>query len=274
MSDNEDYYNNNSSDSDSSSDIDIPVSKNKNVSNFKPNVSVSLNIKDYDSDDDSVEEDNPDDDIIDDDDDVYDPDNPDDIQFEDDNDNDDDMNEQEGGADSDDEDDANTNKKSSKINTKLKDKNIKTKEIIEPSDDDEDYDDDDDDDENYLQKFDAEINKSYIPTYHPECTSHNYDEIAKLSKIVKDKNGIIIDPFHKTLPFLTKYEKTRILGQRAKQIENGAKPFVKVPDNIIDSYIIAELELQQKRIPFIIRRPLPCGGCEYWNLKDLELIAF
>jgi len=104
--------------------------------------------------------------------------------------------------------------------------------------------------------------------------NHNYDEISKLTKIVKDKNGIIIDPFHKTLPFLTKYEKTRILGQRAKQIENGAKPFVKIPDNIIDSYIIAELELQQKRIPFIIRRPLPCGGSEYWNLKDLELITF
>ena len=44
--------------------------------------------------------------------------------------------------------------------------------------------------------------------------------------------------------------------------------------NIIDGYIIASLELQQRLIPFIIRRPIPGGGCEYWNLKDLEVIAY
>ena len=49
---------------------------------------------------------------------------------------------------------------------------------------------------------------------------------------------------------------------------------MRVPENVVDGYIIAELELQQKRIPFIIRRPLPNGGCEYWNLKDLEIISF
>ena len=37
---------------------------------------------------------------------------------------------------------------------------------------------------------------------------------------------------------------------------------------------MAELELAEKRIPFIIRRPLPNGGSEYWNVKDLENIAF
>jgi len=89
---------------------------------------------------------------------------------------------------------------------------------------------------------------------------------------VRDTHNIIIDDLHKTIPFLTKYEKARILGQRAKQIDSGASPFVKVPDNIIDGYIIAEIELQEKKIPFIIRRPIPGGGSEYWNLKDLEII--
>ena len=95
-----------------------------------------------------------------------------------------------------------------------------------------------------------------------------------MTRVVRDNNNIIIDPLHKTIPFLTKYEKARIIGQRAKQIESGAKPFIKVPESVIDSYIIAELELQQKIIPFIIRRPLPGGGSEYWNLKDLEIISF
>ena len=110
--------------------------------------------------------------------------------------------------------------------------------------------------------------------FHPECLNHNYDEISHLSIVIKNANGIIIDPLHKTIPYLTKYEKARILGQRSKQIENGAKPLVKVPENIVEAYIIAELELKEKKIPFIIRRPIPGGGCEYWKLKDLEIISF
>ena len=139
---------------------------------------------------------------------------------------------------------------------------------------DEDEDEDDEYDENYLQKFDNEIMKNYVNDFHPECLNHNYDEIEKLSVVVKNSDGIIIDPLHRTIPYLTKYERARVLGQRAKQIETGAKPFVKVPENIVDSYIIAELELKEKKIPFIIRRPVPGGGCEYWNIKDLEQIAF
>ena len=139
---------------------------------------------------------------------------------------------------------------------------------------DEDDDDDDDYDENYLQKFDANVNKNYITDFHPECLIHNYDEISKLSIVTRDETNIIVDPLHKTIPFLTKYEKARVLGQRSKQIECGAKPLVKVPENVIDGYIIAELELQQKRIPFIIKRPIPGGAFEYWNLKDLEIIGF
>ena len=110
--------------------------------------------------------------------------------------------------------------------------------------------------------------------FHPECIMHNYDEVEALTKVVRNKNNIIIDDLHKTIPYLTKYERTRIIGQRAKQINAGATAFVKVPENVIDGYLIAELELKEKRIPFIIRRPLPNGGSEYWNVKDLENIAF
>jgi DNA-directed RNA polymerase I, II, and III subunit RPABC2 len=138
--------------------------------------------------------------------------------------------------------------------------------------DDDGNGDDEDDDENYLQKFSKEINKKYIEKEHPECIFHNYNEISALTKVIRDKNNNIIDPLHRTVPFLTKYEKTRIIGQRAKQINSGAKPFVNVPQHIIDGYIIAELELKQKKIPFIIKRPIPGGGSEYWNVKDLELI--
>jgi DNA-directed RNA polymerase subunit K/omega len=138
---------------------------------------------------------------------------------------------------------------------------------------DDDY-DDDEYEENYLQKFNYEINKNYIAEFHPECLNHNSDEVSKLANVIRDENNIIIDPLHKSIPYLTKYEKARVLGQRAKQIETGAKPFVKVPENVIDSYIIAELELKEKKIPFIIKRPIPGGAFEYWHLKDLENINF
>lgn len=127
-----------------------------------------------------------------------------------------------------------------------------------------------DEDDDYLQKFNQSMRDDLILNFHPESRSHNYEEIKQLAKVSRNKNGIIVDELHKTIPILTKYEKTRVLGQRAKQIESGAVSLVQVPPNVIDSYLIAKLELAQNKIPFIIRRPLPNGGMEYWYVSDLE----
>ena len=70
----------------------------------------------------------------------------------------------------------------------------------------------------------------------------------------------------------TKYEKTKILGQRTKQLNSGCHPYIDVPKNIIDSYLIAEMELKQKKIPVIIRRPISVNRSEYLKLEDLEQI--
>jgi DNA-directed RNA polymerases I, II, and III subunit RPABC2 len=144
--------------------------------------------------------------------------------------------------------------------------------ILDISSDDESESDSDFDDEDYLKKLDTDLRENFIINNHPESLIHNYQEIITLSKIKRAKNGTIIDPFHKTSPFLTKYEKTKILGQRAKQINNGSSPFIKHNSNIMDGYLIAQEELKQKKIPFIIRRPIPNGGSEYWKLEDLEII--
>ena len=132
--------------------------------------------------------------------------------------------------------------------------------------------DSDSDDEVFDNKFDLERVNDVLINSHPECKQHNYDEIYNLSKVVRDSNGIIIDPLHKTLPILSKYEKTRILGQRAKQINSGNQPFVSIDNHVVDGYLIAVEELKQKKIPFIIRRPLPNGGSEYWRVSDLEIL--
>lgn len=150
---------------------------------------------------------------------------------------------------------------------------------VELNDDDGDTNDlDDDDDEdsddgmNYLRKFDSEMRENYITTHHHEMMQMNMNEVDALVRVVRNADGEIVDSMHKTMPFLTKYEKTRILGQRAKQLNQGAQPLIQVDKKIIDGYLIAQLELQQKALPFIIRRPLPGGKSEYWRLADLELI--
>lgn len=148
------------------------------------------------------------------------------------------------------------------------------KQLFSDDDSDNEYQEDDEPDEFYLQKFNSEMNNNYIKDFHPECTMNNYAEIMHLTRVVRDNKNNIIDDLHKTIPYLTKYERAKILGQRAKQINSGATPFVKVDEGVIDGYIIAEMELIQKRIPFIIRRPIPGNKCEYWNLKDLENIMF
>lgn len=140
------------------------------------------------------------------------------------------------------------------------------------SDEEDDAEDDDEDGEKYLQKFDEFTKQSTIGQYHPELLQHNHDEIETLCVVVRNNNGNIVDPLHRTLPFLTKYEHARILGERAKQIDAGATPLVTVNDGMIDSYLIAVSELEQKKVPFIVKRPLPNGGCEYWKLKDLEFL--
>ena len=154
----------------------------------------------------------------------------------------------------------------------VSDVNVRRK-IIGDEDEDEDEDEDDDYDENYLQKFDEMLKKNVIQEHHPELVSHNYEEVEALCRVVRNEQGIIMDPLHKTMPFITKYEKTKLLGERAKQINAGAQTTVKVDDNIIDGYLIALKEYEQKLIPMIIRRPLPNGGCEYWRMADLELIV-
>jgi DNA-directed RNA polymerase subunit K/omega len=127
-------------------------------------------------------------------------------------------------------------------------------------------------DDAMFQKFSKDINREFILQHHPECVFVNDDEVGKLYQVTRNKNGIIIDPLHTTIPILTKYERARIIGQRAKQIESGCTPYIALPEKVISGLVIAEMELAQKKIPFVIKRPIPNGTFEYWKIDDLEII--
>jgi DNA-directed RNA polymerase I, II, and III subunit RPABC2 len=149
-------------------------------------------------------------------------------------------------------------------------------DIISDDDDDDNEDDDDDDGEpieNYLQKISETLKSDIITNYHTQLKPHNYEEIQLLSKIQRNKYGDIIDDLHKTLPIMTKYERTRILAERTVQINLGMQSFLDDDaKDVIDGYLIALEELKQKKIPFIAKRPMPNGSFEYWNISDLEII--
>ncbi len=128
----------------------------------------------------------------------------------------------------------------------------------------------DESDDEYFEKL--QHNKDFINDNHKEINNHNYKTIEKLCIITRDVNNNINDSNHRTIPILTKYEMTKIIGLRTKQLNNGCKPFIKISEDIIDGEIIAKLELQAKKIPYIIKRPISNNHFEYWRLEDLEII--
>lgn len=81
--------------------------------------------------------------------------------------------------------------------------------------------DESDDDEQYLQKFDEEINKNYILDVHPECAVHNKTEVMSMCRVVRDTNGNIVDDLHRTLPFLTRFEKPVLLDNVRPKLIRG-----------------------------------------------------
>jgi DNA-directed RNA polymerase I, II, and III subunit RPABC2 len=72
-----------------------------------------------------------------------------------------------------------------------------------------------------------------------------------------------------TKPFLTKFERAKLIGTRAEMIANGAPALVEVPKTITNAYDIAKLEFKERKIPLLIRRYLPNGTAEDWRLQDM-----
>lgn len=145
-----------------------------------------------------------------------------------------------------------------------------------------DYEDDQEWEEEYNENEDVEqeVGASEVKPelkrlyqQHPECNLDYIEQvIPKIPLQYVPPGGDKADSNHRTYPFLTNYERTKIIGLRANQISKGSAPFIAVPKHITDVKDIAKLELEQKRLPFIIKRPLPNGQFEYWRLADLLIL--
>lgn len=144
-------------------------------------------------------------------------------------------------------------------------------EYEEEQDWDEEYIENEEHPEEVASEIKPELKRLY--QQHPECNLDYIEQvIPKIPLQYIPPGGDKADSNHRTYPFLTNFEKTKIIGLRANQISKGSIPFIAVPKHITDVKDIAKLELEQKRLPYIIKRPLPNGQFEYWRLTDLLIL--
>ena len=114
--------------------------------------------------------------------------------------------------------------------------------------------------------------------HHPECRIYSIEALAPRTLLLASPPDHVIgqqpvpDEHHQSKPWLTQYERTKILGFRTNQIAQGAKPYILVPKHVVEASDIAKLELKERRLPFMIARIMPDGSYEFWRLSDLMVL--
>ncbi|KAL5390989.1 hypothetical protein PMIN06_006902 [Paraphaeosphaeria minitans] len=86
--------------------------------------------------------------------------------------------------------------------------------------------------------------------------------------VAAEKSKKVPNDQRSTTPYMTKYEKARILGTRALQISGNAPVLIDV-EGMTDPLEIAQKELREKKIPLVVRRYLPDGFYEDWTCEEL-----
>jgi DNA-directed RNA polymerase I, II, and III subunit RPABC2 len=136
--------------------------------------------------------------------------------------------------------------------------------------------DEDFDGEDNAEDLDMETGLDLLE-FHPEAkidtreTVYMNLNLTNVPPNFKNPDGAM-DTRHRSPPFLLQFERTRILGFRTNQLSQGARPYIVVPAHVTDLHEIAKLELEARRLPFIVKRPMPNGTFEYWRLSDLLIL--
>jgi DNA-directed RNA polymerase subunit K/omega len=113
--------------------------------------------------------------------------------------------------------------------------------------------------------------------FHPEARIDTLETVSMDIQLTNVPPSFLnadgqADPKHRSVPFLTQFEKTKVLGFRTNQLSQGARAYIAVPAHITDLREIAKMELDARRLPFIIKRPMPDGSFEKWRLSDLLIL--
>jgi DNA-directed RNA polymerase subunit K/omega len=120
--------------------------------------------------------------------------------------------------------------------------------------------------DDYISGLSDEENITYNDDYEVTEIITSNNETEDIIQIMKNYKNI--KKYYKTNPVITKYEKTKVLSERASQINEGSIIFIPNPELYDNAYDIAVTEYNEKKIPFIIKRPYGNTN-EYWKLNDL-----
>lgn len=154
-------------------------------------------------------------------------------------------------------------------------KELKTTKEDDDIDGVEEVDEGTDDESN---DFDEETNQDTSCIYNIKIKSNKAKKQIELDDdIIQDDepqtflHGVVKSEDRITRPYMTKYERVRILGVRCKQLILGAKPLIKKYTQLSPREI-ADLELKHGVIPFVIIRELPSGLQEHWKVNELTIL--
>ncbi|KAI0429972.1 RNA polymerase, subunit omega/K/RPB6 [Xylaria sp. FL1042] len=111
-----------------------------------------------------------------------------------------------------------------------------------------------------------EEEENVVITGDPSASANNAQKGPSANKSIKDKR--IPNEERTTTPYMTKYERARILGTRALQISMNAPVLVDL-EGESDPLQIAIKEMNEKKIPLIVRRYMPDGYYEDWTCEEL-----
>lgn len=146
-------------------------------------------------------------------------------------------------------------------------------EHSEDSEDNEDIEDNEDSEDSEDSEDNEDINNIIINAddNNEIKLSKNINIEEPNSDLVKYLDDKIIKEFLNkpkvTLPLITKFEYSKIKSIRMSQLSNNANPFIKTTSSNIEE--IADEEIKQMKLPFIIKRNLPNGDYELWRLNEL-----
>ena len=167
-----------------------------------------------------------------------------------------------------------------------------SEEIVDEFDCDIDEEDISDIDELEIEEGDEEHEGvPYIEEEEQPEDEHDEDELENIDDMDEDENNMLNignlqkfeivskDKSYERLetkkrirsPFMTLQELTKLIGIRSQQIANGMMPLIDIDPDIKDTKFIAIREIQNHKMPLIIRRYYPNGNYEDWRAEELIL---
>jgi DNA-directed RNA polymerase I, II, and III subunit RPABC2 len=169
---------------------------------------------------------------------------------------------------------------------------VDEEETVDLNEDDDEKEDEKEDDEvdeenDEDEKDDATVDKNADKdeivdddddcVYRPSKKGKLFEDDEDIEDDIEDnffdddfdkKNTYVSDEDRITTRKLTKYERVRIISDRAKQISIGAQCMVQT-DSRVDPVELAKLELKMKVCPIIVSRRLPSGQIERIDVNKL-----